>query len=110
MTRMERLIARRIEARRTKAKAAAARVLGTLRSQGVDVEVVGSLSRGDFDLTSDVDFLVLRCPHHLRYAIEADVEDEMGGLPFDVVYLDEVGSEKFRDKLLLEAGHAPAAH
>ena len=30
----------------------------------------------------------------------------MGGLPFDVIYLDEVTSEKFRNKLLAEAANA----
>lgn len=107
MSRIERLMAKRISERRSKAEAAAARVLSSLRSKGVEVEVVGSLSSGNFKLTSDVDFLVLQCPDHLRYGIEADVEDEMEGLPFDVVYLDEVRSPVFREKLLKEAGRAP---
>jgi predicted nucleotidyltransferase len=109
MTRLEHLVAQRVDARRKDAEAATARVLTGLRSRGVVVEIVGSLARGSFDLTSDVDFLVLSCPPHLRYAIEADVEDEMAGLPFDVIYLDEVRSDVLRQKLLAEAGHASAA-
>jgi len=106
MTRMERLIANRIEERRAKALAAAERVLDLLRRHGVEARLVGSLARGDFDLASDVDFLVLTCPESLRYGLEAEVEEEMTGLPFDVLYLDEIESGKFREKLLREAGHA----
>lgn len=66
---------------------AAVAALGEL---GVSALVTGSLARGGFGPHSDVDLLVTRCPRSLKYAIEGVVEDSLGGLPFDVIYLDEV--------------------
>jgi predicted nucleotidyltransferase len=60
----------------------------------VRVLVFGSLARGDFDPHSDVDLLVVDCPPDRRYAIEGRVEDLMGGLPFDVCYLDELRPDR----------------
>lgn len=61
---------------------------------GVATLVTGSLARGEFRLGSDVDFLVTRCPRHLKYAIEGIVEDCLEGLRFDVIYLDEIPDAK----------------
>lgn len=83
---------------------AARRVAVSLKERGVEVRLVGSLARGtDFDIESDIDFLVLDCPEELRYRIEADVEDMLEGIPFDVTYLDEVKSDHFRKRLLEDA-------
>jgi hypothetical protein len=35
-----------------------------------------------------------RLPPHLKDGIEGIVEDRMGGIPFDVVYLDEIPAHK----------------
>ena len=69
----------------------AARLLGEL---GVKVVVTGSLARGEFRPYSDVDLVVTACPRHLKYAIEGMVEEALRGLPFDVVYLDELPPRK----------------
>lgn len=61
---------------------------------GVSTLVTGSLARGDFRRGSDIDFLVTRCPRHLKYAIEGIVEDCLEGLHFDVIYLDEIPDAK----------------
>jgi predicted nucleotidyltransferase len=61
---------------------------------GVVTRVVGSLAGGRFGPDSDIDFLVIHCPRHLKYAIEGHVEDWLGGFPFDVIYLDEVPHHK----------------
>ncbi len=83
---------------------AARRVAVSLKERGVEIRLVGSLARGaDFDISSDIDFLVLECPEELRYRIEADVEDILDGIPFDVTYLDEVKSAHFRKRLLEDA-------
>lgn len=87
---LDALMARQTEARRTRAVAAARAVLAWLAEDGVEARVIGSLARGTFKRHSDVDVLVLSCPPDRRYRIEAGVEERMGGLPFDVVYLDEV--------------------
>jgi predicted nucleotidyltransferase len=83
---------------------AARRVAVSLMERGVEVRLVGSLARGtDFCAESDIDFLVLECPEELRYRIEADIEDMLEGIPFDVTYLDEVKSDHFRKRLLEDA-------
>jgi predicted nucleotidyltransferase len=61
--------------------------------------VFGSLAAGRFMLHSDVDFIVLTCPRALRYGIEASIEDRMRGIPFDVVYADEM-REPWRSRAL----------
>lgn len=61
-----------------------------LDSSGVTAQVIGSLATGEFGSASDVDILITRCPQHLKYALEGMVEDCLGELRFDVVYLDEV--------------------
>jgi hypothetical protein len=62
-------------------------------------------------LHSDIDILVVRCPNELRYRIEGVVEDCLGGFPFDVLYLDEVPSERRaaleREALLGAERHRP---
>jgi predicted nucleotidyltransferase len=68
----------------------AAMVLEALQKRGVDAVVTGSLAAGKFGPGSDVDFLVKACPEHLRYALEAAVEDIMLDIPFDLVYRDEL--------------------
>jgi predicted nucleotidyltransferase len=80
----------RAEARRTRAVAGAKAVVAALAPLGVRVIITGSLARGGFTQFSDVDFLVMECPRKLKYAIESIVEDTLEGLPFDVIYLDEV--------------------
>jgi predicted nucleotidyltransferase len=74
----------------------------TLAGMGVTIRVIGSLATGSFGADSDVDFLVTECPHRLKYAIEGLVEDCLGGLPFDVVYLDEIPAYKL-DRFTREA-------
>jgi hypothetical protein len=80
--------------RRQRAIDGAKRASAELRLLGVEVLVTGSLAIGDFGSHSEVDFLVFQCPRHLKYAIESVVEDVIDGLPFDVVYLDEVPDER----------------
>ena len=90
MSRIEKLLAADTRAREARARVLAARALRRLAERGVEARVIGSLARGDFLLHSDVDLLVLRCPAELRYGIEGLVEETLEGLPFDVVYLDEL--------------------
>jgi predicted nucleotidyltransferase len=89
----------RRRARERAAHASALVVLRYLRARGVRAGVFGSLASGRFRLHSDVDFLVLECPPALRYRIEADIEDQMRGIPFDVAYADEM-REPWRSRAL----------
>jgi len=84
----------RLDDYRARAVEGARRVAAELGRRGVEVVVTGSLARGRFDLNSDVDFVVLKCPRNLKYAIEGIVEDELRGIPFDVVYREEIPSSR----------------
>jgi len=72
--------------------AGARQALLALQERGVSALVTGSLATDDFGPDSDVDLLVTHCPRHLKYAVEGIVEDCLDGIPFDVIYLDEVPS------------------
>lgn len=80
----------RPEERRVRAVAAAQAATAALAGLGVRAVVTGSLARGRFGPHSDVDLLVTACPRHLKYAIEGIVEDALAGMPFNVIYLDEL--------------------
>ena len=86
-----------LDDRHRHARAGAAAVLKALAQRGVMAELAGSLSNGRFDSTSDVDFLVTHCPRPLKYAIESVVEDCLPGLPFDVLYPDELSPQRVAD-------------
>ncbi len=36
----------------------------------------------------------MSCPAHLKYAIEGSIEDHLLGIPFDVIYLDEIPADR----------------
>ena len=95
-----------LEGYRSKAIAGARRAAAELRRRGVEVVITGSFARDEFDRNSDVDFVVLSCPRHLKYAIEGIVEDELGGIPFDLLYRDEFPPSKVR-QFMEGAVHAP---
>jgi transcriptional regulator with XRE-family HTH domain len=104
-TRLDALLGKRVADRKARALAAARRVLAMLAKAGIEAGVVGSLARGTFGAHSDVDFLVLECPRRLKYAIEGRIEDEMDGIGFDVVYLEELDPH-FRKKAIGEVKRA----
>lgn len=80
--------------RRTQAIARAQAAIDMMAEKGISALVIGSLAKGKFGPDSDVDFLLTSCPRKYRYAIEAKVEDILGDLPFDVVYLDEIPEDR----------------
>jgi predicted nucleotidyltransferase len=94
LQKFETIAANRADAARLQARQRAVRVTEFLAERGITVLVTGSLAKGGFGITSDVDFLVTDCPKALKYTIEADVEDCMGPIPFDVIYLDEIRPER----------------
>jgi predicted nucleotidyltransferase len=75
---------------RRRAVIGAKSAVAALAELGVTAVVTGSLARGNFNVHSDVDLLVTSCPRRLKYAIEGIVEDAVGGMPFDVIYLEEI--------------------
>lgn len=94
MSRIESLRRNQLNARLAAAGRAASRALEHLRARGIDASLIGSLKSGDFGLDSDIDFLVTRCPANLIYAVEAELEDLMGGFQFDVIYLNLVPEDQ----------------
>lgn len=88
--------AREIVGRRAIAVAAARRAVAALERKQVGALITGSLADGGFDMHSDIDFLIVECPRHMKYALEGIVEDALGGLPFDVIYIDDVAPRKLR--------------
>jgi predicted nucleotidyltransferase len=65
-----------------------------MEEKGISALVIGSLAKGKFGPDSDIDFLLTSCPRKFKYAIEAEVEDILGDLPFDVIYLEEISSDR----------------
>ena len=80
--------------RRQRAISGTCLALDDLRRLGVEAAIIGSLSKGTFGPCSDVDILIVKCPASLKYAIESIVEDRLGDIPFDVIYLDEIPPHK----------------
>jgi predicted nucleotidyltransferase len=74
----------------------ARQAIAALERKHVKALVTGSLADNSFDLHSDVDILITQCPREMKYAIEAIVEDALGTIPFDVIYLDEIAPRKLR--------------
>ena len=102
LSRLERLSRERASGRRSLAVSRAREATAVLAELGVKARIVGSLASGRFRPGSDIDFLIVECPRHLKYGIEGIIEDHLGGFPFDVVYLDEVPDRK-RARLTREA-------
>ena len=93
-SRIESLRADQLRAKKAAATQAAARALQHLSARGIEASLVGSLKTGGFGLHSDIDILVTKCPQDLVYALEAELEDIMNGLPFDLVYLNLLPHEQ----------------
>jgi predicted nucleotidyltransferase len=87
---MTQTVATRTDHYRNRAVASAKAAIAALAEISVDAVVTGSLARGKFGIYSDIDLLVTSCPRRLKYAIESIVEDILNGIPFDVIYLDEL--------------------
>lgn len=62
----------------------ATKTLKSLEALGLRAWVVGSLAKGGFTSTSDVDF-VIDCPQEREYEAFRMVEREMGAFPFHVL-------------------------
>lgn len=80
----------------------ARKACAVLAKMGVTAQVFGSLAKGEFGPSSDIDLLVTRYPPDLKYAIEGIVEDHLEGFRFDVVYSDEIPKRKL-DRFMREA-------
>lgn len=101
------LKARHARERAAIAREAALDVLDWLQRSGVRAGVFGSLATDRFGAHSDVDFVIFDCPEGRKYHLEAGVEDRMRGLPFDLVYWDELDA-RFQARIAQEVVDAPS--
>lgn len=92
--RLKRLSVERASERRRSAISRARQATNALAELGVKARIIGSLASDRFRPGSDIDFLIVECPRHLKYGVEGIVEDCLGGLPFDVIYLEEIPAHK----------------
>jgi predicted nucleotidyltransferase len=81
---IEQLMARRIAARRSEAAEKAGRVLRALADNGIGARIIGSLAKGTFRLSSDVDILV-DCDAALEPEAFRIIEAIMGEFPFHLL-------------------------
>lgn len=80
------ILRKRAQTRLAVARPRAAAAVSRLGQAGVQARIIGSLARGSFRQTSDVDILVEDPGSSTETAIEEMVRGEMGDFPFDVVY------------------------
>lgn len=102
--RIDRLTRIRTARRRAQAEACARSVLARLAGLGAKVVITGSLADGRFARHSDVDFLVLDSGGLSDGRLLCEVEDAMGGLPFDLLWIDRLRPEVAAT--MLEKAHA----
>lgn len=97
------ILKERTEKRRELALFLAKKVCRLCEVNGVNLKIVGSLSRGNFKDHSDVDFLSLE---PVDIDLEAEIYLAMEGFPFNVIELNLVKNEYFKQKLINEAKNA----
>lgn len=99
VSRWDALVELRTQRRRTIALAAASTAIETMRAQGLDAVLFGSLADGDFRLASDVDVLVRgRVGTQERMLAErtmvACLRDT--GIAYDLFFTDDMSDEQAR--------------
>lgn len=104
-SRIEEMIERRIAARRSEAAEKAARALHELTARGIRAWIVGSLAKGTFSLSSDVDLLV-DCDAGSDAEAFLIIELVFGEFPFHVLPYRRV-REDIRLAMMEDALDAP---
>jgi predicted nucleotidyltransferase len=104
-SRIEEMIERRIAARRSEAAEKAGRALRELAARGIRAWIVGSLAKGTFSLSADVDFLV-ECDAAFDSEAFRIVEAILGEFPFHVLPYRRV-REDVRLAMMEDAVDAP---
>jgi predicted nucleotidyltransferase len=89
-TPLDRLLARRAQLRLQTVAPQVEATLAAIRAAGVLVDVFGSYARGEFRISSDVDFLVSDRGTLTESAIYAVAFEHMTGTRFDLVFADRV--------------------
>jgi transcriptional regulator with XRE-family HTH domain len=103
-SRLGRLLGGRAAARRATALGLARATLHALRRRGVRARVIGSLAKGGFRATSDVDYLIEDRGRLAESQVTSAIERSMRGFAFDVVFAERA------DPVLLAMMREEAAH
>lgn len=106
------LTASRRAERRKRAVSAAGAALAMLAADRIEARVTGSLAREEasFGEWSDVDLLILSpVPEAQRGKLWLKIESLMGGLPFDLIFADEV-DDRLLSSMLKGAKDARTIH
>jgi len=102
MNRMQALVSGRLKTRHEVASGCVARVLSAAGDQGIEITLVGSVARNDFQLHSDIDLLV-RGPidPRRRLLVERLVANEMRGadIPYDLIFEADMTEDRVRELL-----------
>lgn len=101
---LERLLEARAAERRKTALALARATLRALHKRGVSARIAGSLAKGRFRASSDVDYLIEDRGGLSESRVVEIIEASMKGFPFDAVFADRA------DPVLLEMMRAEAEH
>ena len=102
MNRMEALIERRLETRRSTASVCVERILEDARKHGTKIRVIGSLAKRNFHLHSDVDLLVGGpIDPARRLFVERLVAAHMRGtgIPYDLIFEADMTIERIQELL-----------
>jgi predicted nucleotidyltransferase len=102
MNRMEALIERRLETRRSTASVCVERILEDARKHGTKIRVIGSLAKRNFHLHSDVDLLVGgSIDPARRLFVEQLVAAHMRGtgIPYDLIFEADLTTERIQELL-----------
>ena len=90
---LSRILSGRAAARYREARELAARALQQLASHGVRARLIGSLARGTFRATSDIDILIEDAGGLSAQKIEEVARKAIGEFPFDIVYTEEIAPD-----------------
>ena len=102
MNRMEALVAQRTESRHRTAAERAADIQESARACGIEITLVGSLARNDFQLHSDIDLLVRGAINTTkRILVERLVADHLRdvGIAYDLIFEADMTEERVKELL-----------
>ena len=87
---LARILTERAAARYREARELAERALQRLANHGVRARLIGSLAKGTFRATSDIDILIEDAGGSSAQRIEEVAREAIGDFPFDIVFPDEI--------------------
>ena len=84
---------RAIQDRLERGRSTASAIISHMRALGVDVRLFGSMKKGQIDIASDIDLLVVDCGTLDHDDIADHILSVASDIPVDVVFLDEIARD-----------------